>query len=713
MPLHTIPLCDFKYAGDTLSGVTFKYDTRENINKSKIKLLCKKDVEIEKVDNTMLYKENIGMNKNDGKLIYRENIETEKTSNKYFHTKDKKINKTYDCSLNKQNRKINISQKYNFNIDDIKFTKEVDKHLDKNNIKFNKNKTYQLSDLKTNEFMKKNVINLSITINSQITKNNTFNLKSNSIEFVKNKNFMFDHFMKCKEILENRTIKLDRIFISNINKISFYNLFREFEEMDYSIKPNLFCRNKINLIDKKINDVYMNKENIRNIDKSLNNLLLYRNKGKALWIYLDNCYIDKVQNKSIAKNKFSKFAYKNYNSISKNKTEKEINYIPIINISKNNINKLMYIDTIKDIYLGNVDKSMFKDVARNIFINKENYLDRIVKINVFKDNTAGLLKDKYIDIFKNSIEFINNINYRNIFKDNSLCSLNKIETNIFKDTLYGLNKAKKILVNNNLYSLNKNNIKVLKDSLYNLNKDAVDIIKNIYNSTGLEVIKRWWILEATSPCDKRILPYDYNYSSNPVMLNNRIIDKHPISFMPYLENNKGIDLNYGLEEINLSIEIMLDMVNIVGIIVQHSASQFTNCSGQESIEFIMELLLDWLNLDTTITEMQLKGSREHYLRCYRWIRWEAEKVWFMADKDHTQDKMMGIKYAGILFANLLDYMKYHHFDIVPLWRNLKYMDIERQFNRQAVNGDLIKDLNKLKGKRHYYIKTQNLNKKER
>ncbi len=65
----------------------------------------------------------------------------------------------------------------------------------------------------------------------------------------------------------------------------------------------------------------------------------------------------------------------------------------------------------------------------------------------------------------------------------------------------------------------------------------------------------------------------------------------------------------------------------------------------------------------------------------------------------------------MLFANLIDYMKYHYFDVVPLWRNLKYMDIERQFNRVATNGDIIKILDKVKGNRHYMIETQNFEKK--
>ena len=51
-------------------------------------------------------------------------------------------------------------------------------------------------------------------------------------------------------------------------------------------------------------------------------------------------------------------------------------------------------------------------------------------------------------------------------------------------------------------------------------------------------------------------------------------------------------------------------------------------------------------------------------------------------------------------------MRIHHFNIVPLWRNLRYMDIERQSNRQAINEDLIKPLDKNKGKRHYLLENK-------
>lgn len=115
------------------------------------------------------------------------------------------------------------------------------------------------------------------------------------------------------------------------------------------------------------------------------------------------------------------------------------------------------------------------------------------------------------------------------------------------------------------------------------------------------------------------------------------------------------------------------------------------------MQLIMELLYDWYILETS-------NHNADYYRAYRWIRWEAEKVYFLNLNN-------GLQAVGVLIANLIDYLKQHHFNLVPLWRNPKAMDIERSFNRIAQNGDLMKGLNKVKGKRYYYIETQNVEKK--
>lgn len=414
-----------------------------------------------------------------------------------------------------------------------------------------------------------------------------------------------------------------------------------------------------------------------------------------------------------------------------------------IDIPKNNIylSKLSKFanNTVKGKYLEMPSKTMNKLLSSIPLYKSNKLIDKIKYRLMYKSNLIGIIKGRYKLMYKS----------RKPLKINFTKGLNKKSKNIYSNpNYYGFNKDNTLLVNiPNIKGLNKGHISIFQGVLKFVNKDKISTFlidnKSLYREKRipiitprgrslyrermpilygvsphlLEVTKRWWVLNVSGPYDNKILPYDYNYKDKPLWVNRRDVEwgghyielkNHPISYMPYLEENKGGDLSYGTKEIALSVEIMLDMTNLLVMIFKHSASQFANCSGQEAIEFIMELFFDWLNLDSTIEEMGHKGSRDHYLRCYRWLRWEAEKVWFIADKDHSTFYGQGIKYAGMLVQNILEYMKDHHFNIVPLWRNVTYMDIERQFNREATNNDIIKELDKLKCQRHYYVETKYL-----
>jgi hypothetical protein len=532
------------------------------------------------------------------------------------------------------------------------------------------------------ELNKNTANNIKISLDKDLNRKAEIDIVNN------NTNIKIDTNIPIK-IKKNEYITVKRDFQQEVNYIKSYKNIDINSIRNIDIVNNIININRIN--DKNVdilNSIYLNKI----IDKKLFNintiLPMYRDDEFQL-----NKSITITTDKNSVKN-IMKFSYNKL--LNSNKLNVMFKNICVFALNKNIVYKLNK-DNIVLTLKKNITYTIDKDTI--IGLNKNVDKEMVVNKNIFTLN-----KYNNTEIFNNQIKFINKSNIFNIYNYNILDLMRENNNNIFKTINPILNKFSNININN--------------DKQYILNKSGNNIHINAYDITSLEVIKRWWILEVTNPYDKKILPIDYNYS-NPILINSRIREygnlieqnNHPISFMPYLENDKGIDLNYGLNEINLSIEIMIEMINIIGMIIQHSSSQFANCSGQETMEFIMEILLHWLNLDTIISEMNIKGSREHYLRAYRWIRWEAEKVWFMADKDHSQDKMMGLKYSGILFANLIDYMKYHQFDIVPLWRNLKYMDIERQFNRQAINGDIIKDLNKLKGERHYVVETQNFERK--
>ncbi|MCB2300405.1 hypothetical protein [Clostridium tagluense] len=656
MPLHQIPLCNLKYVGvKPSSSGTFEYDTRAQINKTAQKLFYKNNViEIDKIDSKMICKEVDNINKNTEKSLCNELPGITKNKDNFLHEE------LFSIAKNKEFQSLNL--KIN------EFTKNNILSLSAGkNLELTKNKEYQFAkcDLK-------------------FTKNSTFQFSKNNLDFIKAKEFILDKAEKYKEVsIENRVIELIRAAALGMDKFIPYNLLRDLNKLDYNVSSKLLNKSIVSQLYLKENNMYLDRYNIKNMDKYVGNLLMYTRQVKQ--IYKGNAlFVNRVNEKLIDKNNIIfRQVYKDYK-----------------NIFKNDASRLMYKDAIKNIFIDeqyllyrnstkgmlkdNKNKLMYKDASRGMLKNIENYLDKIDIKNIYKDETLSLKKDVARDIFKGKI-----------------IGLNKTYIEISNTIDYGLNKVS----DTNIY---------VPYELKGLNKFATDIYI-AYTSKFIEVIKRWWVLEATAPTDFKILPDDYGYVNNPLSVNRRDREyrnmtdllNHPISFMPYLENDKGIDLDYGTEEMSLSIEILLEMVNIVGMIVMRSASQFANASGQEAIEFIMELLLDWFNMDSTIREMNLKGSREHYLRSYRWIRWEAEKVWFKADKDHTQDRMMGIKYAGMLFSNLLDYMKYHHFNLVPIWRNLKCMDTERNFNRKASNGDLMKNLDKLKGRRHYFIETKN------
>lgn len=711
MTLHTIPLCTVKYTmGGILATGTFKYHIdRINITKITIKGLCVKDKEINKLNNKSINNNSIIINKTNTKIINDNNIRIITQQKKKIVDDNDSINiyKNKEILLKENIQLINVLKDKNLEfMFDAEITKEYN---NKQFIRRNKIGEYQVLNIEYNtmQFINDNndkcininysqemdrkvkedidiSNNISLQINniSQLINSEMFILNrkpKNGLSEKKENKSIIPQIIRYIDIIQNNitlTFKLIRyIDINNILKSLMY--FDDSEKIDI-IKENKSIKCQINRdvsIVKNHNFYnkmfkYINMNNNILLNKDCKNIF---NEHKIFTIHKDN--------KDII----------NTNDIFKlNKSNKDIfnNNLKFVNKNKKDIgvNNLLFLNKfIKDIF-NNINLLYFDKTIINIDKNTELILNECCR-EIYKTKNL-LLYNQYINIYK---EF-----YRNI-------DVNSIDIN--KNILLNLKEFYNIYININ--------------EQYSLSNQSSNILKDNSNVIYLEVIKRWWILSATSPTDKKILPYDYNYN-NSLFINDRcqqygnLIEQsnHPISFMPYLEDDKGIDVNYGLDEIELSIEIMIEMTNIVGMIVQHSASQFANCSGQEAIEFIMEVILKWLNLETTIAEMNLKNSREHYLRTYRWIRWEAEKVWFIADKDHSQDKIMGVKYSGILFSNLIDYIKNHHFDIVPLWRNLKYMDIERQFNnRQVINGDLIKDLDKLKKERHYMIETQNFERK--
>lgn len=556
----------------------------------------------------------------------------------------------------------------------------------------------------------------------QNTKIHSMHIENNSKMIIRQKEVYVDKYPLDKHLIQDTVYPINVLDNQYLSTDSVYPIMKpDVIHVSHDNHRDIIKINKsFSLIRDKISTINL-VDNFKSLSKTISLELSKANNLKNISKLNMIKPIVKYNTKSLLKLKGIKGIYKSLDrflsmgkgfEIDKDDSIKVVNqYGKIIDIDANNkyVNKLSQ-------ELAN--KDMFKPLNKGYKI-------------ISKLNTKYAYKSNRVNVIKQELKLMYKT-WKTIFNIEGLKALGKGLDSIFKSNKnYGLSKGNNSINLPNIKNLNKTSLNIIKSKISFVGKEYSQIYtiesKPVYRARMpinykvlphlLEVTKRWWVLNATGPYDYKILPYDYDYKNNPLWVRRRDrewgtryqeLRTHPISYMPYLEDNKGRDLHYGTEEIALSVEIMLDMANILVMVFNHSASQLANCSGQEAIEFIMELLFDWLNLDSTIEEMDRKGSREHYLRVYRWFRWEAEKVWFIADKDHTIYCVHGIKYAGMLVQNILEYLKNHHFNVVPLWRNVTYMDIERQFNRTATNHDLMKELDKLKCQRHYFIETKNL-----
>ncbi|WP_231159209.1 hypothetical protein [Clostridium botulinum] len=653
-----------------------KYIRELNINKSYIKNL--KNIR------------QFNINKKNLKLILRNNCHDGAIK------RAKSISRVLDYSLLKDIKQKNlfINRKLNINKTVLKFIKrknnlkllckiKVGRSIDiKQKLDMYKFKPVYFLDIKRDK--NGNLINMAYFIDTRQNKNLAINKNTKLIEF-------------------NKTINLAKF--KNLKTTVRFN-----KHTALKIKFNLLNKRTNNNLSKIKIDKFIYRNKLKNI--SLNN------KNKLVTKCKNNNILKALKLKLVKKHKKIYAAKENYIFV-KNTTHRKlikqdnftIKKYTHINVLKNNSLKLFIKSNAFKINKSNILKNLIKPDCLNI--NKSGYKSLVFNKNIYinKANFELLLEKNTKYFNKKNIQILDKKTSINIAK-NKIYFSNKYEKNIykFKDN-YSLNKYPIWINKNNPgYMLNKYPISILKIDSRQLNNPYFKNIRIERSNKFLEIIKRWWVLSASGPYDAKILPDDYSYFDNPIEIKNFITNKfellhyHPISYMPYLQDRKGIDLSYGTDEIDLSIEIMIEMVNIVGMIIGHNSSDFKHCSGQEAIEFVIELILDWFNLDSTKQTMLQKGSYEHYLRAYRWIRWESEKVWFIANNDKSLFK--GYDYLKILFKELTEYLRLHHFNEVPLWRNLRCMDIERNFNRQALNGDLLKELDKNKGYRHYSIDNQ-------
>lgn len=138
-------------------------------------------------------------------------------------------------------------------------------------------------------------------------------------------------------------------------------------------------------------------------------------------------------------------------------------------------------------------------------------------------------------------------------------------------------------------------------------------------------------------------------------------EKHPIPFGNTL----------GLVEIELHIPIMVDFINILLLMWSKFYIAFTGYTGTKAIYGLVNVVYEWLMLDTSLEQTVI----EEYFRCFRWLRWEAEKV---SNKAKYDPDLSGNLWVEELIYELIDYMETHHVNKLPEFNPINKMDEYRQ-----------------------------------
>jgi hypothetical protein len=311
----------------------------------------------------------------------------------------------------------------------------------------------------------------------------------------------------------------------------------------------------------------------------------------------------------------------------------------------------------------------------------ENEMKQLKKLpigNILLDIIKELEKVSYLDMNIEKEKNLNTSAYREIMK-------NKVS----------LDTVKKLIV------IDKDKEKELKIALKEFETQYID-------GKTVDLYKRFWFIRATDPKDWKILPYsDYPYEERPLYFGNELIpDNWQLEMIPSLykeikEHPIPFGSNLGLKEMELSINIMIEVINILILIWSRLYYDFTGYTGSQAVIRLTQTLYDWLMLETSLEEMEKKGSKEHYFRCYRWIRWEAEKVSIKAKDDMN---LNGNNYISELIFELIYYMENHHFDTTPLFYAVEKMDEFRALiPSDEPQGNINFILDKVKGIRHRII----------
>ncbi|CAK7055499.1 MAG: hypothetical protein TIS_03752 [Tissierella sp.] len=543
------------------------------------------------------------------------------------------------------------------------------------------------------------------------------------IESLLNKNDRFDMCYKTtersfslnlfKQLEESKTTELTSDFIKTL----------DIEKMEIALtkedRAEIVVKSIV-LLTKLSNEININKE-LNPLFKVLNEIYRYKELlNKVLFLYTlydlekedglvevetSSAGIDKSIEKSLDKNFEVDLAA-------------DSNVKMLISNAKHNMQVELKEKLLKDTTISEVDiEECFKQLegVYEIVINIERRMKQLDKESITdlsKEKDIHLLIKKLIihDLVTENelLEFEKSPIGKMILEEFMTLDREQKEMEIVVDkSIPMIRSYKEIMINNDIQTIKKAiEIDLNKEIEF---KKVISDIEMEKNDTKIKFNKRFWFLRATDPFDWKILPYsDYPYRDKPVIFNQdkKIPDNWQLEMIPdlYKEINKhpmpfGEDL--GDEEMALSIEIMIDVINIMILIWSRMFYNFSGYTGSQAVIRFTKLLYNWLMLETSIEEMEKKRSKEHYFRVYRWIRWEAEKVAIKARDDMT---LSGNMYIDEWIFELIYYMENHHFDTMPIFNIIQKMDEFRALlPSDDPQGDINFVLDKVKGMRHKII----------
>lgn len=157
----------------------------------------------------------------------------------------------------------------------------------------------------------------------------------------------------------------------------------------------------------------------------------------------------------------------------------------------------------------------------------------------------------------------------------------------------------------------------------------------------------------------------------------------------------GNDL--GLRELPVPIEILVETINILLLMWSKFFMAFTGQTGIQAISGLCATFHEWITLATS--QEQAGANIKYYYRMWRWLRWEGECI---IEKAKYDPELTGNYWIEQLLTEMQNYMLQHHFNYMPLFKDIEKMDEHRNiFNSPDNNIEFI--LDKYKGLRNRRI----------